>query len=172
MLVRNELFQTPYYVPGGLENLPEELRPHLSLLATPKGKSRSPAVNPRGAFRAPKESESESKPSDKEPDQQLKDSSDLIGTSSILSPLTGLSLSGQGESIETDPPEPPKDEPDPFKEDFVDASEHPDHEPIQVDPPRSPTPLPPTPPDPPADPPIMATTPSSLLGTCPSFKGK
>ena len=92
-----------------------------------------PAVNPRGALRAPKESKSESGPSDKEPNQQLKDSSDLTGTSSILSPLTGLSLSGQGEPIETDPPKLPKDEPDPFKEDFVDASEHPDQEPIQVD---------------------------------------
>ena len=48
------------------------------------------AASSRGTYRVT-ESESESEPSDKEPDQQLEDSSDPV-SESVLSPLTGLSL--------------------------------------------------------------------------------
>ena len=78
---------------------------------------------PRGTYRVT-ESESESEPSDKEPVQQLEDSSDPI-SESVLSPLTGLSLIAEGKSKEPDtgPPELPKKEVDPFDAEFEDAPE-------------------------------------------------
>ena len=71
-------------------------------------------------------SESESKPSDKEPVQQLEDSESSYPVSeSVLSPLAGLSLIAEGKSREPDPglPEPPKKEVDPFDTEFEDAPE-------------------------------------------------
>ena len=85
----------------------------------------------------------------------------------------------QEKSREPDPgpPKPPKKEVDPFDAKFKDAPEpeeesnkpEPEKEPSEPDPgslipPESPIP----------DPPTMASapTPTSLLGTCPSFKGK
>jgi hypothetical protein len=74
-------------------------------------------------YRAPESSESESKPSDKEVDQQLEDSSDQV-SESVLSPLAGLSLIVQGKSKELDPgPSEPHRKPDPFDEEFEDAEE-------------------------------------------------
>ena len=51
---------------------------------------KSTTTSSRGTYRVT-ESESESEPSDKEPVQQLEDSSDLV-SESVLSPLAGLSL--------------------------------------------------------------------------------
>jgi hypothetical protein len=128
-------------------------------------------------YRAPESSESESEPSDKEVDQQLKDSSDQI-SESVLSPLAGLSLIAQGKSKELDPgPSEPHRKPDPFDEEFEDAeepekSDEPEDDLKEPSEPSNPgSPIPPGGPIP--DPPTMATpTPTSLLGTCPSFKGK
>ena len=129
---------------------------------------KSTATSSQGTYRVT-ESESESEPSDKEPVQQLEDSSDPV-SESVLSPLTGLSLIAEGKSREPDPgpPEPPKKEVDPFDAKFEDASE-PKKEPSEPDPG---SPIPPDSPIP--DPPTMASapTPTSLLGTCPTFKGK
>ena len=77
----------------------------------------------QGTYRVT-ESESESEPSDKEPVQQLADSSDQV-SKSVLSPLAGLSLIAEGKSSEPDPglPEPPKKEVDPFDTEFEDAPE-------------------------------------------------
>jgi hypothetical protein len=66
-------------------------------------------------YRAPESSESESGSSDKEVDQQLKDSSDQV-SESVLSPLTGLSLIAQGKLKESDPrPSEPHSKSDPFE---------------------------------------------------------
>ena len=98
---------------------------------------------------------------------------------SLLSPLAGLSLIAEGKSREPDPgpPKPPKKEVDPFDAEFEDAPEpeeelnepEPEKEPSEPDPG---SPIPPESPIP--DPPTMASVPTltSLLGTCPSFKGK
>jgi hypothetical protein len=128
-------------------------------------------------YRAPESSESESKPSDKEVDQQLEDSSDQV-SESVLSPLTGLSLIAQGKSKESDPrSSEPYKKSDPFNEEFEDAeesekSDEPEEDLKEPTEPSNPgSPIPPGGPIP--DPPTMATsTPTSLLGTCPSFKGK
>jgi hypothetical protein len=125
----------------------------------------------------PESSESESEPSDKEVDQQLEDSSDQV-SESVLSPLAGLSLIAQGKSKELDPgPSKPHRKPDPFDEEFEDAeepekSDEPEEDLKEPSEPSNPgSPIPPGGPIP--DPPTMATlTPTSLLGTCPSFKGK
>ena len=114
----------------------------------------------------------------KEPVQQLKDSSDPV-SESVLSPLTGLSLIEEGKSREPDPgpPELLKKEVDPFDAEFEDAPE-PEEESKEPEPekePSEPDPGSPIPPESPIpDPPMMASalTPTSLLGTCPTFKGK
>ena len=136
------------------------------------------ATSSQGTYRVT-ESDSESKPSDKEPVQQLKDSSDPV-SKSVLSPLTGLSLTAEGKSREPDPgpPEPPKKEVDPFDAKFEDAPEPEEEESNKSEPekePSEPDPGSPIPPESPIpDPPMMASalTPTSLLGTCPTFKGK
>jgi hypothetical protein len=128
-------------------------------------------------YRAPESSESESEPSDKEVDQQLEDSSDQV-SESVLSPLTGLSLIAQGKLKESDPrPSEPHSKSDPFDEEFEDAeepekSDEPEEDLKEPTEPSNPgSPIPPGGPIP--NPPTMATsTPTSLLGTCPSFKGK
>ena len=136
------------------------------------------ATSSQGTYRVT-ESESESKPSDKEPVQQLKDSSDPV-SESVLSPLTGLSLIAEGKSREPDPgpPKPPKKEVDPFDAKFEDAPEPEEEELNEPEPkkePSEPDPGSPIPPDSPIpNPPTMASAPTltSLLGTCPTFKGK
>jgi hypothetical protein len=128
-------------------------------------------------YRAPESSESESEPSDKEVDQQLEDSSDQV-SESVLSPLAGLPLITQGKSKELDPGlSEPHRKPDHFDEEFEDAeepekSDEPEEDLKEPSEPSNPGSLiPPGGPIP--DPPTMATpTPTSLLGTCPSFKGK
>ena len=97
----------------------------------------------------------------------------------LLSPLTGLSLIPEGKSREPDPgpPKLPKKEVDPFDAKFEDTPEseeesskpEPEKEPSKPDPG---SPIPPESPIP--NPPTMASapTPTSLLGTCPTFKGK
>jgi hypothetical protein len=81
--VEDAAFQSPYFIPGGSENLPQELRPVVAVspLATPKPKS---TVISSSTYRVTESSKSESKPSDKEPDQQLTDSSDQV-SKSVLS---------------------------------------------------------------------------------------
>ena len=134
---------------------------------------KSTATSSRGTYRVT-ESKSESEPSDKEPVQQLEDSSDPV-SESVLSPLTGLSLIAAEKSREPDPgpPEPPKKEVDPFDAEFEDAPE-PEEESNKPESSESDpgSPIPPESPIP--DPPTMASTPTptSLLGTCPTFKGK
>ena len=138
---------------------------------------KSTTTSSPGTYRVT-ESKSESEPSDKEPIQQLKDSSDPV-SESVLSPLAGLSLIAEGKSSEPDPglPEPPKKEVDPFDAKFEDTPE-PEEESNKPEPekePSEPDPRSPIPPDSPIpDLPTMASalTPTSLLGTCPSFKGK
>ena len=170
------MFQGPYYIAGKeLDNLPKELLEG-SPLATPRTKST--ATSSRGTYRVT-ESKSESEPSDKEPVQQLEDSSDPV-SESVLSPLTGLSLTAEGKSREPDPgpPELPKKEVDPFNAEFEDAPEPEEEELNEPEPekePSEPDPGSPIPPDGPIlNPPTMASapTPTSLLGTCPTFKGK
>jgi hypothetical protein len=174
--ISTHVFQSPYFIPGKSENLPTDLRPVLEVspLATPRSK---PTVVNSSTYRAPESSESESEPSDKEVDQQLEDSSDQV-SESVLSPLTGLSLIAQGKSKEPDPrPSKPHRKSDPFDEEFEDAeepekSDEPEEDLKEPTEPSNPgSPIPPGGPIP--DPPTMATpTPTSLLGTCPSFKGK
>ena len=138
---------------------------------------KSTATSSQGTYRVT-ESESESEPSDEEPVQQLEDSSDPV-SGSVLSPLTGLSLIAEGKSREPDPgpPEPPKKEVDPFDTEYEDAPE-PEEELSKPEPEKElsePDPGSPIPPDSPIpDPPTMASAPTltSLLGTCPTFKGK
>jgi hypothetical protein len=168
--VEDAAFQSPYFISGGTEHLPENLRPILAVspLTTPKPKST--VFSSTGTYRVTETSESESEPSDKEPDQQLADSSDQV-SKSVLSPLAELSLVAQGKlREEPDPQELPEQDKktDPFDEEFEDALEKSEEEPKE-----SKEPDPPTPPDSPIkiDPPTMAT-PASLLGTCPTFKGK
>jgi hypothetical protein len=168
--VEDAAFQSPYFISGGTEHLPENLRPVLAVspLATPKPKST--AFSSTGTYRVTETSESESKPSDKEPDQQLADSSDQV-SESVLSHLAELSLVAQGKlREELDPQEPPEQDKktDSFDEEFEDALER-----SKEAPKESKESDPPTPPDSPieVDPPTMAT-PASLLGTCPTFKGK
>jgi hypothetical protein len=74
--VKDAAFQSPYFISGGPEHLPKNLRPILAVspLATPKPKST--AFSSTGTYRVTETSKSESEPSDKEPDQQLADSSD------------------------------------------------------------------------------------------------
>ena len=173
--IEDAAFQGPYYIAGKeLNNLPKGLL-EVSPLATPRMKLT--AKVPCGTYRVT-ESESESEPSDKEPVQQLEDSSNPV-SESVLSPLTGLSLIATEKSREPDPgpSEPPKKEVDPFDTKFEGAPEQEEElnepesekEPSEPDPgslilPESPIP----------DPPMMASalTPTSLLGTCPTFKGK
>jgi hypothetical protein len=174
--VKDAAFQSPYFIPGKSENLPAHLRPVLEVspLATPRSKS---TVVSSSTYRAPESSESESEPSDKEVNQQLEDSSDQV-SESVLSPLTGLSLIAQGKSKESDPrSSEPYKKSDPFDEEFEDAeesekSDEPEEDLKEPTEPSNPgSPIPPGGPIP--DPPTMATsTPTSLLGTCPSFKGK
>jgi hypothetical protein len=95
--IKDAAFQSPYFIPGGPENLPDHLRPILQISPLTTPQSKSTVVSSTSTFRAPENSKSESKPSGKEPDQQLKDSSDLAETS-VLSPLGGLSLTAQGKS--------------------------------------------------------------------------
>ena len=128
---------------------------------------KSTATSSRGTYRVT-ESESESEPSDKEPVQQLADSSDQV-SESVLSPLAGLSLITEGKSRELDsrPPEPPKGT-DPFDPEFEDAPEPEEesNEPESEKEPSEPDPGSPIPPDSPIpEPPTMASTPTSLLGT-------
>jgi hypothetical protein len=174
--VEDAAFQSPYFIPGKSENLPAHLRPVLEVspLTTPRLKS---TVVSSSTYRAPESSESESKPSDKEVDQQLEDSSDQA-SESVLSPLAGLSLIAQGKLKELDPePSEPHRKPDPFDDEFEDAeepekSDEPEEDLKEPSEPSDPgSPIPPGGPIP--DPPTMAApTPTSLLGTCPSFKGK
>ena len=135
-------------MPGGPEELPEDLRPHYNLLATPK----QSVIKPKGVFGLREQSESESEPSDEEPVQQLADSSDQKEYST-LSPLEGTTL----------------EEEDPFK---------PRSEPLVVDPPTPPPVepkeeenTPPEPPDPITEPMADNKAPSNL-GCIPKFKGK
>ena len=126
------------------------------------------ATRSRGTYRVT-ESESESEPSDKEPVQQLADSSDQV-SESVLSPLAGLSLITEEKSREPDPgpPEPSKKETDPFDPEFEDAPEPEEesNEPESEKEPSEPDPGSPIPPDSPIpEPPTMASTPTSLLGT-------
>ena len=164
--IDNKSFLSLYLIPGRFEeNLPDSLRPYSSPVDTLRVtlSKLTTASSKKETYRA--ETESESEPSDKEPDQQLLDSSDLV-EHSVLSPLAGLSLSRQGESITVDQPGSPRS-PDPFKEELSENK----GEPTNVDPPDiKPNP----PPNPPEGPPTMATSsaPTNLLGTCPSFKGK
>jgi hypothetical protein len=166
--VEDAAFQSPYFISGTEKQLPNNLRPSLEVspLATPKPKSTS--FRSTGTFRATDFSESESEPSDKEPDQQLADSSDQI-SESILSPLAELSLVAQGKlREEPDPQEPEQDKKsDPFDEEFENTVDKPEEVPEEPSNPGSPIP----PDSPITDPPTMAT-PASLLGTCPIFKGK
>ena len=141
-------------MPGGPEELPEDLRPHYSPLATPK----QSVIKPKGVFGLREQSESESELSDKEPVQQPADSSDQKEYST-LSPLKGTTL----------------DEEDPFK---------PRSEPIVVYPPSPPPVkpkeegnAPPEPPDPaprpdPITEPMADDKALSNLGRIPEFKGK
>ena len=174
--IEDAAFQGPYYIAGkDVDNLPKELL-EVSPLTTPQMKST--ATSSQGTYRVT-ERESESKPSDKEPVQQLKDSSDPV-SESVLSPLTGLSLIAEGKSREPDPGphKPPKKEVDPFDAKFEDAPEAEEEELNKPEPekePSEPDPGSPILPDSPIpDPPTMASalTPTSLLGTCPTFKGK
>ena len=116
--VNDEHFKSPYWIPGKFkENLPDNLRPYSSPAETPRASTSKLTVTgtKSGEFGANFDSESELEPSDKEePDQQLPDSSDLA-EHSVLSPIAGLSLTGQGEPINIDKPGSPSS-PDPFKE--------------------------------------------------------
>ena len=94
--------------------------------------------------------------------------------------MTGLSLIAEGKSRESDPgpPELPKKEVDPFNTEFEDTPEPEEEESNKPEPEKEPSepdtgsPIPPDSPIP--NPPTMASapTPTSLLGTCPTFKGK
>ena len=141
-------------MPGGPEELQEDLRPQYSLLATLK----QSVIKPKGVFGLQEQSELESEPSDKEPVQQLADSSDQRQYSA-LSPLEGTTL----------------EEEDPFK---------PRSKPLIVDP-LTPPPVEPkeeenTPPEPPnpdprPDPitePMADNNVLSTIGRIPKFKGK
>ena len=167
--VEDAAFQSPYFISGTEKQLPDNLRPSLEVspLATPKPKST--AFSSTGTYRVT-DSESESEPSDKEPDQQLEDSSDQV-SESVLSPLTELSLVAQGKlREELDPIEEQTKQDkssDPFDEEFKDAEDKPEEIPDSPEDPGSPIP----PDSPITDPPTMAT-PNSLLGSCPTFKGK
>ena len=173
--IEDTAFQGPYYIAGkDLDNLLKKLL-EVSPLATPCTKST--ATSSRGTYRVT-ESKSESEPSDKEPVQQLEDSSDQV-SESVLSPLTGLSLITTEKSKEPDPgsPELRKKEVDPFDAEFEDTPEPEEelNEPESEKEPSEPDPGSPIPPESPIpDPPTMASalTPTSLLGTCPTFKGK
>jgi hypothetical protein len=126
--VEDNAFQSPYFISGTEKQLPDNLRPSLEVspLTTPKPKST--AFSSTGTYRVTDFSKSESEPSDKEPDQQLTDSSDQV-SESVLSPLTELSLVAQGKlREELDPieeqPEQDKNS-DPFDEEFKDAEDNP-----------------------------------------------
>ena len=86
-------------------------------------------------------------------------------------------LATQFPSPDPGPPKPPKKEVDPFDAEFEDTPE-PEEESNEPEPekePSEPDPGSPIPPESPIpDPPTMASalTPTSLLGTCPTFKGK
>ncbi|KAF8695053.1 hypothetical protein AX14_001888 [Amanita brunnescens Koide BX004] len=152
--IKDNVFSTTFYLPGGPEELPDELKLQYSLLATLK----QSVIKPKGVFGLQEQSELESELSDEEPVQQLADSSDHKEYST-LSPLEGTTF----------------EEEDPFK---------PRTEPIRVDPltplPVKPElkgnapPKPPNP-DPRPDPitgPMVDDKTLSTLGRIPEFKGK
>ncbi|KAF8699403.1 hypothetical protein AX14_000973 [Amanita brunnescens Koide BX004] len=103
--IKDDTFNTTFYLPGGPQELPEDLRLRYSLLATLK----QSVIRPKGVFGFREQSELESEPSDEEPVQQLqipvtKEKGTTLKEEDPFKP--------RSEPLVVDPPTPPPVEPE------------------------------------------------------------